>query len=289
MTYYNLKLIHVPGKELAGPDALSQRPNLIPKEDHDNEQTTLLPETLFINIIDHALEEKIKNSSEKDPLVLTALQAMGGEVPTQFRSRLSDWNYEARILSYQGRIYIPDKENLHLDLVKKFHDHTTAGHPGYLKTRQSISAGHWWPGMAKFIKAYVDSCAPCQQNKTNTHPIIPTLNPIKSGKTLPFKQISYNLITDLPILNSFDSLLVMVDQGLTKGVILCPMKKMITAEGIAMIIFQKLYSHFGLFDKVISDQGPQFTANFQKELGRILGYELALSSAYHPQTDGEME
>ena len=70
---YNLKLIHVPGKELAGPDALSQRPNLIPKEDHDNEQTTLLPETLFINIIDHALEEKIKNSSEKDPLVLTAL------------------------------------------------------------------------------------------------------------------------------------------------------------------------------------------------------------------------
>ena len=87
---------------------------------------------------------------------------MEGEVPTQFHSRLSDWNYEAGILSYQGRVYIPDKENLHLDLVKKFHDHTTAGHPGYLKTRQLISSGHWWPGMAKFIKAYVDGCAPCQ-------------------------------------------------------------------------------------------------------------------------------
>ena len=226
---------------------------------------------------------------EKDPLVLTALQAMEGEVPTQFHSRLSDWNYKAGILSYQGRIYIPDKENLRLDLVKKFHDHNMAGHPGYLKTRQMISAGHWWPGMAKFIKAYVDGCAPCQQNKTNTHPIIPVLNPIKSGKTLPFKQISYDLITDLPISNGFNSLLVMVDQGLTKGVILCPTKKTITAEGIAMIIFQKLYSHFGLLDKVISDQGPQFAANFQKELGRILGYKLALSSAYHPQTDGETE
>ena len=234
---YDPKLVHVPGKELAGPNTLSQQPDLIPKEDHDNEQTTLLPESLFINIINHALEEKIKSSSEKDPLVLTALQAMEGEVLTQFCSRLSDWNYEAGILSYQGRVYIPDKENLHLHLVKRFHDHGTAGHLGYLKTRQMISAGHWRPGMAKFIKAYVDSCAPCQQNKTNTHPITPVLNPIKSGKTLPFKQISYNLITNLPISNSFNSLLVMVDQGLMKGVILCPTKKTITAEGMATIIF----------------------------------------------------
>ena len=143
--------------------------------------------------------------------------------------------------------------------------------------------------MAQFIKKYVDGCAPCQQNKTNTHLTILPLNPIISGETLPFKQISYDLITNLPILNGFDSLLVMVDQGLSKGVILCPTKKTITAEGITTIIFQKLYTRFGLFNKVISDWGPQFAAKFQKELGRILGYELALSSAYHPQTDGETE
>ena len=143
--------------------------------------------------------------------------------------------------------------------------------------------------MAQFIKKYVDGCAPCQQNKTNTHLTILPLNPIISGETLPFKQISYDLITNLPISNGFDSLLVMVDQGLSKGVILCPTKKTITAEGITTIIFQKLYTRFGLFNKVISDWGPQFTAKFQKELGRILGYELALLSAYHPQTDGETE
>ena len=143
--------------------------------------------------------------------------------------------------------------------------------------------------MAQFIKKYVDGCTPCQQNKTNTHPTIPPLNPIISRETLPFKQISYNLITDLPVSNGFDSLLVVVDQGLSKGVILCPTKKTITAEGVATIIFRKLYTRFGLFNKVISDWGPQFAAKFQKELGRILGYELALSSAYHPQTDGETE
>ena len=214
---------------------------------------------------------------------------MDENLPTQFRSRLSDWSYDAGILSYQGRIYIPDQDNLQLDLVKRFHDHQTNGHPGYLKTKQLITARHWWPGMAQFIKIYVDGCAPCQQNKTNTHPTVPPLNPIISRETLPFKQISYDLITDPPISNSFDSLLVVVDHGLSKGVILCPTKKTITAKGIATIIFRKLYTRFRLFNKIISDRGPQFAAKFQKELGRILRYELALSSAYHPQTDGEME
>ena len=95
------------------------------------------------------------------------------------------------------------------------------------------------------------------------------------------KQISYDLITNLPISNGFDSLLIMVDHGLSKGVILCPTKKTITAEGVAIIIFRKLYTRFSLFNKIISEWGPQFAAHFQKELGRILGYELAL---YPPTT-----
>ena len=284
---YDLKLIHVPGKELAGPDALSRRPDLIPRENNDIEQITLLPKSLFVNTIDLAIADKIAKSSEKDLVVLKTLQAMDEDLLTQFRSWLSDWSYDAGILPYQGRIYIPDQDILRLDLVKKFHDHQTTGHPGYLKTKQLLTAGHWWPGMAQFIKKYVDGCTPCQQNKTNTHPTIPPLNPIISRETLPFKQISYNLITDLLVSNGFNSLLVMVDHGLSKGVILCPTKKTITTEGISTIIFRKLYTRFRLFNKIISDWGPQFAAKFQKELGRILRYKLALSLAYHPQTDGE--
>ena len=74
----------------------------------------------------------------------------------------------------------------------------------------------------------------------------------------------------------------MVNHGLSKGVILCPTKK-----NIAAIIFQKLYTCFGLFDKVISDHSPQFTTNFARELSPILGYKISLSTAYHPQTDRE--
>ena len=81
----------------------------------------------------------------------------------------------------------------------------------------------------------------------------------------------------------------MVDHGLSKGVILCLTKKTVTADGIATIIFQKLYAHFGLFDTVISDHSSQFAANFTKELGRILGYEISLSTAYDPETNRETE
>ena len=99
---YDLKLIHVPGSKLCAPDALSRRPDLIPKIDNNNEGVTLLPQSLFINLIDTNLNEKIVKSSEKDPLVLNALHALEGEVPTQFRSRLLGWSYDAGILTYQG-------------------------------------------------------------------------------------------------------------------------------------------------------------------------------------------
>ena len=194
----------------------------------------------------------------------------------------------------EGYMSVSDEEahhrdNIRRDIVKLHHDHPTTRHPGYLKTRQLVSAGYWWPGMAQYIQKYMEGCSTCQQNKTNTHLTIPPLNPIPLEQTLPFKQISYDLITGLPLSNGFDALLVVVDHGLSKGVILCPTKKTVTADGITTIIFRKLYTRFGLFDKVISDCGPQFTTNFAKELGHILGYEISLYTAYHPQTDGETE
>ena len=94
---------------------------------------------------------------------------------------------------------------------------------------------------------------------------------------------------DLSLSSSFDSLLVVVDHGLTKGVILDPTKKSITAEGIASLFFHKVFLCFGLFDKVISDHGPQFASTFAWELEKLLNYDLSLSTAYHPQSDGETE
>jgi hypothetical protein len=140
-----------------------------------------------------------------------------------------------------------------------------------------------------FIRKYVEGCTLCQQMKSNTHPSTPPLAPIPSSATHPFSQISIDLITDLPESGGFDSVMVMVDHGLTKGVILSPCKKTITSEGVAQLFFKKVFLRFGLYDKIISDRGPQFASKFAKELGRLLNYEVALSTAHHPQTDGQTE
>jgi hypothetical protein len=87
----------------------------------------------------------------------------------------------------------------------------------------------------------------------------------------------------------FDSVLVIVDHGLTKGVILSPCKKTISAEQTGDLIFQKLLTQFGRPNKIISDRDPQFMAeSFQAGL-KLMGIKSSPSTAFHPQTDGATE
>ena len=281
-------MIHVPGFQLIGPNVLSHRPDLLPPTTPENEDVTLLPPFLFVNLIDTSLSHHIQSSSASDPLVLQVLQSMDRSIPPAFCSCLSDWQYTEGILIYKGCVYILPNPSLQQAILARCHDHETAGHLGYLKTCQLVASEFWWPGLASFICKYVKGCAVCQQNKSNTHPTIPPLTPICLASTYPFQQISCDLITNPPLSASFDSLLDMVDHGLTKGVILCPTKKTITAEGIANLFFHKVFLHFSLYDTIISDRGPQFASAFAKELGKLLNYDLPLSTAYHLQSDGEL-
>jgi transposase InsO family protein len=77
-----------------------------------------------------------------------------------------------------------------------------------------------------------------------------------------------------------------VDQGLLKGVILCPTTKTVTMDGIGDLLHKNLYKWFRLPDKMLSDRGPQFAAKAFRAMLSRLGVNLVLSTAYHPQTDG---
>jgi len=203
------------------------------------------------------------------------------------KSALSDWRLDDGTLFYKDRAYVPS--HLRHRILTLHHDHPTAGHPGRFKTEELVKRDYWWPGMGTFIRKYVEGCTLCQQMKSDTYPSTPPLTPIPSSATCPFSQISIDLITDLPESRGFDSVMVVVDHGLTKGVILSPCKKTITSEGVAQLFFKKVFLRFGLYDKIISNRGPQFASKFAKELGRLLDYEVALSTAYHPQTDRQTE
>jgi hypothetical protein len=70
-----------------------------------------------------------------------------------------------------------------------------------------------------------------------------------------------DLITDLLPVEGYNSILVVVDHGLSKGVILCPCTKMITWEGTATLLQDNLFKRFGLPDEIISDRDPRFAAH----------------------------
>ena len=98
-----------------------------------------------------------------------------------------------------------------------------------------------------------------------------------------------DLITDLPLVDRCDSILVMVDRGNTKGAILIPTTKTLTQEGAGQLLLDNLHKRFGLLDEMLSDRGPQFTVMAFRELLKLLGIKLNLMMAYHPQTDGATE
>ena len=99
-----------------------------------------------------------------------------------------------------------------------FYDHETVRHPGELETYNLVKQYYWWPGLYSFVKNYVQGCRICQQFKINQSPANPTYQPIEGAKmTRPFAYCSMDLIADLLMINGYDSILVVVDQGLSKG------------------------------------------------------------------------
>ena len=251
-----------PGTKMAPADALSRCDHVDTTQ--DNQEMSICPEPIVIQALDLALAQKIQSSTESDPLVLQALESLKVGSPLFPRSTMKDWHMTNGHLYFKGRMYIPPYEQQ--AIVQSIHDSPTTGHAGCFWTKALLERDFWWPGLSSFVNAFISGCAICQQNKVNHHPTCPPLAPISSSSTLPFKQLSVDLITDLPPLNGHDSLMVVVDHSLMKGVILIPCLKTIDAAGAAKHFLHHVFKRFGLHDSLISDRGPQFASAFAREL-----------------------
>ena len=271
-------------------DALARKDDI--ETSDDNREITLLKgkdQYFHIRAIDVALAKKISSSSTEDPIISKALAAMNSDSrePWIPHTMAADWEFINNSLYFKHCLYIPEPA-CH-DLVKSLHDSPTGGHEGFFRTLHRMQRDYWWPGMSTFLHRFITGCADCQAAKVNTHPTTPGLSPLAVDNPLPFSSISVDLITGLPDSHGYDAVMVMVDHGLTKGVIYCPCTKNIDSEGVAQLFFTNVFPRFGLHSKIISDRGPQFASAFARELAHLLQYDVALSTAYHPQTDGETE
>jgi len=133
----------------------------------------------------------------------------------------------------------------------------------------------------------VEGCNACQQNKNQMQ--------LPAGKLMPnsipekaWSHISIDFITKLPLAQGYDAILVVVDR-LTKMGHFISTTERTSAEGLARLFRDNVWKLHGLPDSIISDRGPQFAAGIMKELNCMLGIEMKLSTAFHPQTDGQTE
>jgi hypothetical protein len=101
--------------------------------------------------------------------------------------------------------------------------------------------------------------------------------------------ISWDLITELPKKEGFDSILTIVDHDCSKAALFFPCSKEIDAIGVATIYAQQVFPHYGVPQKIISDRDPHFTTTFARAVCAQLNIKQNISMAYHPQTDGQSE
>jgi len=97
-----------------------------------------------------------------------------------------------------------------------------------------------------------------------------------------------DFITKLPLVQGYNSILVVVDR-LTKMVHFILTTKKTSVEGLARLFRDNVWKLHGLLESIILDRGPQFVAGLMRELNRMLGIESKFSMAFHPQTDGQTE
>ncbi|MBW0490952.1 hypothetical protein O181_030667 [Austropuccinia psidii MF-1] len=174
-----------------------------------------------------------------------------------------------------------------MNILQKCHESPVAGHPGQEKTLKLIKRDFLWASMNQFIKDYLSSCHKCSRNKKINHKNSGLLKPLQIPST-PWNSLSMDFITQLPLSNNLDSILVVVDR-FSKMVIFIPAYGTITALHLAQIHINHVFSKSVLPASIVSDRGSLFVTSFCTQLCQKLKISRDLSTAFHPETDRQTE
>jgi len=137
------------------------------------------------------------------------------------------------------------------------------------------------------VERYVEGCDLCQRMKNRTEEVAGKLKLSEVLEKL-WTHLMVDFIMKLLVVARKDTILVVCDR-LSKMMHFVATTEETSAEGLARLFRDNMWKLHGLPESVVSDRGPQFAAELTKELNRMLGIETRLSTAFHPQTDGQTE
>ena len=229
--------------------------------------------------------EEIVTAYETDPEARGIIQAI-------HKKDARDYCFVNQYIVRQSKgytqLYIPDFGSLRQDLLHEHHDSILAGHFGVDKTVKLMLRHYYWPSLMRDVKHYVKTCPSCALGKSNTLKSAGLLQPLPIP-TSRFEVITMDFVTALPETPSgHDAIMVMVDK-LTKRMFLAPTTSSVTAVEAAELFYNHVIRHQGVPKAIISDRGTQFTSAFFRSVCSQLSIKQKLSTAYHPQTDGQSE
>ena len=192
-------------------------------------------------------------------------------------------------LYYNGdQLYIPAHDKLRRECFEASHSHLWSGHFGVRKTLKRLQTAYWWPNMQQDVEDWIRHCDCCQRNKFQRIAPPGKLQPLEIPKK-PWTEISMDWITCLPRTEAgYDAILVVVDR-LSKLTHFIPCNSSDGALASAKHFQREIVRLHGLPESIVSDRDPRLTAKFWAELMKLLQVRQKLSTARHPQTDGQTE
>ena len=158
------------------------------------------------------------------------------------------------------------------------------GHPGVERTRQTMCSKFVWPSIREDSSRWARECLACQQAKVTRH-VTPPIGAFEVPNKR-FDHLNMDIVT-LPFSNGYKYLLTAVDR-FTRWPIAIPMSDM-TAESVVDAFSHGWVQHFGIPSTITTDRGAQFSSDLFRQLNRLWGIKLIMTTPYHPEANGLVE
>ena len=292
LSRFDFTLKHMAGSKIGKADRLSRRADWKVGTDKDNENQIFIKDQWICNMYEVVVEgpeveivEKIRKARSKDEDVVRVVEEMKKAGVKELRG--NEWKIEGDLVLKEGKVYVPKDEELRVEIIRLHHDVPAAGHGGRWKTVELVTRNYWWLGVTRDVGKYVEGCDLCQQIKNRTEEPAGKLK-LSEVPQKTWSHLTVDFITKLPVVAGKDAILVVCDR-LSKMTHFVATTEGTSAEGLARLFQDNVWKLHGLPESVVLDRGPQFAAELTRELNRMLGIKTKLSTAFYPQTDGQME